>query len=110
MVWVVEGEPKADALNKRGLVATTSGGATSADDADWQSLKGRTARIWPDNDDCGKAYAGKVAKILLSMGCAVSCIDVDKLGLGTGEDVMEWLAAHPGATGISSGEVEHRAG
>ena len=47
-VWIVEGEQKADALNKLGLVATTSGGATSAEPADWQPLSGRTVRIWPD--------------------------------------------------------------
>jgi hypothetical protein len=98
-VWVVEGEPKADALNRLGLVATTSGGATSAGAANWQPLRGRTARIWPDNDDPGKAYAGSVANILLDMGCPVSCIDVDKLGLGVSEDAVEWLAAHPGAAG-----------
>lgn len=98
-VWVVEGEQKADALNKRGLVATTSGSATSADGADWQPLKGRTARIWPDNDDPGKAYAGEVASILLDIGCTVSCIDVDKINIGNGEDVIEWLAVHPGAAG-----------
>jgi hypothetical protein len=98
-VWVVEGEQKADALHKLGLVGTTSGGATSADTADWQPLRGRTVRIWPDNDEPGKAYAGEVANILLDMGCAVSCVDVDKLGLGVGEDVIEWLAAHPGAAG-----------
>jgi len=97
VVWIVEGEQKADALNKLGLVATTSGGATSADGGDWQTLRGRTVRLWPDNDDPGKAYAGEVASILLGLGCAVSCVEVDKLGLGIGEDVMEWLAAHPGA-------------
>lgn len=103
VVWVVEGEQKADALNKIGMVATTSGSASSADTADWNPLRGRTARIWPDNDEPGKAYAGAVANILLGMGCAVSCLDVDKLGLGVGDDVMEWLAAHPGAAG---GDVE----
>src|SRR5262245_55629302 len=30
VIWVVEGEQKADALNKLGLCATTSGGAMSA--------------------------------------------------------------------------------
>ncbi|TBR14273.1 MAG: DUF3987 domain-containing protein [Rugosibacter sp.] len=103
VVWIAEGEPKVDALNKLGLVATTSGGATSADGADFNPLRGRTCRIWPDNDDPGKAYAGEVANILLGMGCTVSCIDVDKLGLGIGEDVIEWLAAHPEATG---GDIE----
>lgn len=103
VVWIVEGEQKADALNKLGLVATTSGGASSADAADWQPLRGRTARIWPDNDDPGKAYAGDVAKILLGLGCALSCVEVDKLGLGIGEDVMQWLAVHPGA---AMGDIE----
>lgn len=103
VVWIVEGEQKADALNKRGLVATTSGGATSAATADWQILRGRTCRVLPDNDDPGKAYAGEVASILLGMGCAVSCVDVDRLGLGKGEDVIEWLAAHPDAV---AGDIE----
>ncbi len=98
-VWVVEGEQKADALNKLGLVATTSGGATSAGATDWQPLRGRTVNIWPDNDAPGKSYAGEVANILLGMGCAVSCIEVEKLRLREGEDVMQWLAAHPGAAG-----------
>jgi hypothetical protein len=96
-VWIVEGEQKADALNKLGLVATTSGGATSARYADWEPLRGHAVFIWPDNDDPGKGYAGEVASILLGMDCAVSCVDVDKLGLSNGEDAMEWLAAHSGA-------------
>ena len=102
-VWIVEGEQKADALNRLGLVATTSGAATSAASADWKPLRRHTARIWPDNDDPGKAYAGEVASTLLGMGCAVSCMDVDKLALGIGDDVVEWLSAHPAATG---GDIE----
>ena len=102
-VWIVEGEQKADALNRLGLMATTSGAATSANAADWKPLRGRTVRIWPDNDDPGKAYAGEVASILLGMICSVSCVDVDKLALGIGDDAMEWLAAHPAATG---GDIE----
>lgn len=97
VAWIVEGEQKADALNKLGLVATTSGGATSAGAADWQPLRGRKAIIWPDNDEPGKGYAGEVASILLGMGCAVSCVDVATLGLAEGDDVMQWLAAHPDA-------------
>lgn len=97
-VWIVEGEQKADTLNKLGLVATTSGGATSAKATDWEPLRSRSVTIWPDNDDPGKGYAGEVASILLGMGCKVSCIEVDKLGLQEGEDVMQWLAANPEAT------------
>lgn len=96
-VWIVEGEQKADALNRLGLVATTTGSATSADTADWKPLQSRKAIIWPDNDEPGKTYAGEVASILRGLGCDVSMIDVDKLGLGKAEDVIDWLAAHPGA-------------
>ncbi len=98
IIYIVEGEQKADALNKLGLVATTSGGATSADTTAWEPLRGRSVRIFPDNDDAGKVYAETVASILLGMGCTVSYIDVDKLGLDTGDDVMEWLAVHPKAS------------
>jgi hypothetical protein len=103
VVWVMEGEQKAEALNKLGLIATTSGGATSADATDWKPLRGRTARIWRDTDEPGKAYAGEVANILLGMACTVSCVDADKLGLGIGEDVMQWLETHPGAV---AGDIE----
>lgn len=102
-VWVVEGEPKADALNQLGLVATTSGGATSAAGADWEPLRGRTVRIWPDNDEPGQSYAGAVENILLGLDCSVSRVDVATLGLGESEDVMDWLRANPAA---NSGDVD----
>lgn len=97
-VWIAEGENKADALHRFGIVATTSGSATSASGADWEPLRGQTCCIWPDNDEAGKAYAGEVAAILLGMGCTVTCIDVDRLGLGEAEDVIDWLKNHENAT------------
>jgi hypothetical protein len=102
-IWVVEGEKKADELNKLGLIATTSGGATSADSTDWGLLRGRTVRIWPDNDEAGKSYAKAVTGKLMGMGCIVSCIDVETLGLGPKEDCVDWLEAHPNA---SSADIE----
>ena len=102
-IWVVEGEKKADELNKLGLITTTSGGATSADSTDWGLLRGRTVRIWPDNDDPGKSYAKEVTDKLKGMGFIVSCIDVEKLGLGPKEDCVDWLEAHPNA---SSADIE----
>ena len=98
-IWVVEGEQKADALNDLGLIATTSGGATSADATGWELLRGRTVRIWPDNDEAGNSYAKEVTNKLMGMGCIVSCIDVGKLGLEPKEDCVDWLEAHPDATG-----------
>lgn len=97
VIWITEGELKADALNRLGLVATTSGGASSADATDWEPLRGRTVVIWPDNDDPGKQYAKAVANILNAMGCAVSRVKVEGLGLGEGEDAVDWLKSHPEA-------------
>ena len=101
-VWIVEGEQKADALEKLGLLAITSGGATSAVTTDWKPLRGRTAVIWPDNDDPGKSYAGEVATLLLAMNCAVSCVDVEKIGVPDKGDVVDWLATHQSA---DSGDI-----
>ena len=95
IVWVVEGEQKADALQKLGMLATTSGSATSAKATDWEPLRGRTVRIWPDNDEPGKGYAQDVATILQNLGGSASCIDTDQLGLAPGEDVIQWLKEHP---------------
>ena len=98
MIWIVEGEKAADALTKLGALATTSGGATSAADADWLPLAGRECRIWPDNDEPGKAYAGEVGNILTGLGCALSCVDVDKLGLAAKGDAWDWAQSHLAAT------------
>ncbi|MXS81520.1 YfjI family protein [Nitrosomonas oligotropha] len=98
VVWIVEGEQKADAINQIGLVATTSGGAMSAGKADWTPLRGRNVVIWPDFDDAGRAYANDVAIILNDLNCTVLVIDVSKLGLSESQDVIDWLSIHPEAT------------
>lgn len=92
-VWIVEGEACADVLVKLGKVATTSGGATSADAADWTPLRGRSVVLWPDNDSPGFAYADNVATRLRALGCAVRVVDVTALNLPDGGDVAEWLAS-----------------
>ncbi len=97
-VIVAEGENCADALAKLGLVATTSGGASSAAAADWTPLAGREVMIWPDNDPPGQQYGSDVAERLASLGCTVSVIDAASLGLPPKGDAVDWLAAHPGAT------------
>jgi hypothetical protein len=97
-VFVVEGEPKVHALSKLGLVATTSGGAQSAGAHDWEPLRGREVIIWRDNDDAGKEYAFDVGAILAGLGCRVSWVDVEQLGLAKGGDVVDWLALHPNAS------------
>lgn len=96
-VVVCEGEKCADALHKRGLLATTSGGAKSAATANWQPLLGRDVLIWPDHDVPGQLYATEVAEILNGLGCTVRVIDTRHLGLSKGEDAVEWLAHNPSA-------------
>ena len=98
VVWVVEGEKAADALTGIGALATTSGGAKSANDADWSPLAGRACILWPDNDEPGKAYAGDVGNILIGMKCPLSCVDVARLGLPPKGDAVEWLDSHQNAT------------
>jgi len=96
-VWVCEGEKAADALRRLGVIATTSGGAQSAAGAHWTPLARRTVRLWPDNDDAGRAYVGEVAKLLQQIGCKVCVVDIGALGLSSKEDAWDWLHAHQDA-------------
>ncbi len=95
---VVEGEKAADALGNLGLIATTSGGAQSAETAGWTPLHGRRVLIWPDCDAPGAQYGQAVAARLLGLGCDVQVIDVAALALPAKSDAWDWCAAHPQAT------------
>lgn len=88
---LTEGEYKADLLMMRGILATTSGGASSDDATDWQPLAGRKVLIWPDNDTAGAGYAQRVAVKLLALGGTVSVIDVAALQLPEKGDCVDWL-------------------
>lgn len=93
-VYMVEGEKCADKLNALGMLATTSGGATSASTVDVGILRGRTVCIWPDHDKPGRKFADDWAAILFGLNCLIQVIDVDALGLPDGGDCVDWLAAH----------------
>lgn len=97
-VIVTEGELKADKLAALGLVVTTSGGADSAEKANWHVLAGRDVLIWPDNDEHGARYGNAVAAILSKLACPVRVVDVSALGLEAKGDAADWLAANPTAT------------
>lgn len=96
--WYVEGENCADALARLGVVATTGGGATSDERADFAPLAGRTVTIWPDHDQPGIEHGERVAAKLRAIGCTVEMIDAAALGLPEKGDCVDWLKAHPGAT------------
>lgn len=91
-VFIVEGEKCANNLIKLGLIATTSGGASSAKDANWKILTGREVWIWADNDDAGRQYANDVKAILTALNCKVHMIDTFALNLPAKGDCFEWLA------------------
>jgi uncharacterized protein (DUF927 family) len=98
MVWLVEGEKCADSLTKLGILATTSGSASSCGKADWTPLKGQSVCIWPDLDDAGQRYALACLTALKKHGCTVRIIDAGKLGLREkGADCVDWLELHPEA-------------
>jgi hypothetical protein len=96
-VIVCEGENCADTLRKLGLLAITSGGATSANNTDWAPVAGRNVLIWPDHDAPGLAYAHDVFEALADLQCSVKVIDSAEVGLSNGEDAVDWLRLHPGA-------------
>src|SRR5450755_433597 len=89
-VWICEGEKACEALMELGAIATTSGSAQSASAADWTPLRGRDCRLWPDNDEAGKSYAGDVGNILAGIGCTLSCLDIAKLDLPPKGDAADW--------------------
>jgi uncharacterized protein (DUF927 family) len=96
-VVVVEGELKVDALLQQGVLATTSGGAQSARNADWSPLAGRAVLIWPDNDDAGSGYARAVCRALGHKAHSMAVLNVDALNLPPKGDVVDWLPQHPTA-------------
>ena len=98
VVWVVEGELKAEKLSKLGFLATTSGSSSSANDIDWEILRGRQITIWRDFDDAGLKYALEVTKALAAMNCSIRYVDVEQLNLPIRGDVVDWLKNHPNAT------------
>jgi putative DNA primase/helicase len=90
-VFIVEGEKCADALTKLGLLATTSGAAQSAKDANWQILAGREVTLWPDKDDAGLQYAKDVSAKLTSLNATIKQIDISLLNLPIKGDCYDWL-------------------
>ncbi|PIZ03488.1 MAG: hypothetical protein COY58_09205 [Gammaproteobacteria bacterium CG_4_10_14_0_8_um_filter_38_16] len=96
--WIAEGEQKVEALEKLGFTATTSGSCTSASNANWEILCGRSVVIWPDFNDVGTKYAEEVIAILHSLNCKIRVVDVNKLNLPNGGDVIDYLSVNANTT------------
>ena len=108
--WYLEGENCADALAKLGVLATTAGGATSDEHAQFAPLAGRTVTIWPDNDNPGMEHGGRVAAKLRAIGCYVETIDAAALELPEGGDVVDWLKGNPNGTAADLAKLPRQCG
>lgn len=105
-VIVVEGEKAVHALAQIGIVATTSpGGAGKAQRADWSSLEGKAAYLWPDNDpidpktgtSTGIRHMQDVQSILETKNCELFWIDPTSLDLPEKGDAVEFLERNEGS-------------
>lgn len=92
IVFVVEGEKDADALARRGLVATTNpGGAGKWREEYSAHLRSRDVVILPDNDAVGQQHAEQTAKSLHGVASTVKILRLPELP--EKGDVSDWMAA-----------------
>jgi Protein of unknown function (DUF3987) len=97
-VFVFEGEVCSEKASKLNLLCTTSGSATSAKQTDWTWLANREIYIWPDNNSAGFIYAEEVRQILLALECDIKIINIEKLDIPEGGDIVDWLEKNPDTT------------
>jgi len=97
-VIMCEGEKCVDALIKLGVLASTNSGKNAVNKADLSILAGRNIKIWRDYDPDGLKYAKIMGKRLKAINCKVTIIDVSKLDLPPGGDVIDWLSVNSKAT------------
>lgn len=92
-VFIVEGEPKASALQSLGFIGISSiGGADAAAGSDWSPLSGRVCvYLLPDNNSPGKRYIDNIATILRALDIPPEIIVVQLPGLPDGGDIVDWI-------------------
>jgi hypothetical protein len=89
-IFVVEGEKDAEALIKRGLIATTSPmGAGKWNKGLTEFFTGADAIILPDNDKPGREHAVMVASKIIDVAKQIRILELP--GLKLKEDVSDWL-------------------
>lgn len=99
-VLVVEGEKCVKvftSLEIENWAATCNpGGVNGVGKTDWTPLRGKHCAIWHDNDEPGLKHFEAVRTILEGMGCRVSRVRVEELGLELKEDIVDYLGAVDG--------------
>lgn len=88
-VFLCEGEKDADQLAGLGLIATTTGSATSWTPAHAPYFTGRHVILVPDHDPDGERYAQAAASDLVGIAASVRILRLP--GLAPHGDVSDWL-------------------
>ncbi len=89
VVYLTEGERKADKLAGWGMVATAIAfGARGWRDSYAAALSGRTVIVLPDNDDEGRGFAEKAAASIRAAGGRIAIVELP--GLPVKGDVIDW--------------------
>lgn len=91
-VWFCEGESATLALRQRGELAvclSQGAGATEFGDS-LEVLKGRTVRLWPDNDEAGRGLMMRVHRALKPLTKVITLIEAPVPEKG---DAVEYFAA-----------------
>ena len=93
LIFIVEGEKSAAALQGLGLCAITSlGGSQSAKQADWTPVSGyQSILLMPDNDAAGEHYAQDVYKELIALPDPPQLRILRLSELPDKGDVVDWL-------------------
>jgi hypothetical protein len=92
IVYVVEGEPKVEAIRDAGLRATCCpGGALKWDDSMSSDLSGQHIIILADNDQRGRDHGEQVARSVAPVAASVKVVELPDLP--PKGDIVDWLAA-----------------
>lgn len=93
-IIVCEGEKAAQALIDIGLCATTAPGGAGKDaaDVDWSPLQDKTVYLWPDNDEAGVAWMGKVEAALEHIAETVITLPAGVFDLPEKSDAYDAIA------------------
>lgn len=90
IIFLCEGEKDVEAIRRRGLVATTTFAQPGTwDDDEARFFAGARVVILPDNDDQGRRYAQLLAAVLDGVARSIAVVELP--GLGSGQDVSDWL-------------------
>lgn len=92
IIYIFEGEQKADLAHELGFIATTSGGSTQIDKYYWQPLARRTVYLWADNDSAGAKWLEQLYQVLESFEVNIKVVDAGVLGLPEKGDIVDWVA------------------